>query len=97
MHIKKEASLFWLFVQERDSPFSPASGTQSVGVTPAAIGPEEEQRRLRMSQVTGEEDAVSERLTQRKRRKRRTKKHSSKPSELRPYNSYIRTYMYIPP
>ena len=33
-----------------------------------------------MAQAAGEEDAVSERLTQRKRRKRRTKKHS-KPGE----------------
>ena len=66
-------------MQDRgDSPFS--SGTASVGATPTPIGPEEEERRLRMAQAAGEEDAVSERLTQRKRRKRRTKKHS-KPGE----------------
>ena len=74
--------------QDRDSPLTPsATGSQSVaGVTPTAIGPEEEERRLRMSQAVGKEDAVSERLTQRKRRKKRTRKHSSKPSERLPYH-----------
>ena len=51
--------------------------THSVGVTPSSIGAEEEERRLRMAQAVGEEDAVSERLTQRKRKKRKTKRHSS--------------------
>jgi hypothetical protein len=66
--------------KDRDSPFSPSIATHGVSVTPTAVGPEEEERRLRMVQAAGEEDAVSERLTQRKRRKRRTRRSSpSKP------------------
>ena len=44
-----------------------------------------------MAQAIGEEDAVSERLTQRKRRKRKTKKHSSKPSET----DYIHVHVHV--
>lgn len=64
----------------------------SVGITPSPIGPEEEERRLRMAQAVSEEDAVSERLTQRKRRKRKNKKHSSKAGEIL---SPKYMYMYI--
>ena len=55
----------------------------SVGITPAPIAPEEEERRVRMAQAAAaEEDTVSERPTQKKRKKRKKTKSSPRASEF---------------